>query len=121
MVIIMKYKFEEILHGISKYINDEIYPGMNDWQELLARVAVSRFLENGESLKQTITNNSFIKGFGIIDSEGKFEIDSLAKDIKKEISKKGRMEISIPMFGKLTFKPEDVDILYRTITNTELN
>lgn len=117
----MKYKFEEILYGISKYINDEVYPGMSDWQELLARVAVGRFLDNGEALKETISSNGFIKSFGIIDSEGKFEIDALARDIKKEISKKGKMELSIPMFGKLTFKPEDVDVLYRTITNTDLN
>lgn len=116
----MKYKFEDIIHGISKYINDEIYPGMNDWQELFARVAVGRFLDNETALKETIVNNGFIKTFGIMDTEGMFEIDALMHDIKKEISKKGKMEFHIPMFGKLIFKPEDVDVLYKTITGTEL-
>ena len=117
----MKYKFEDIIHGISKYINDEIYPGMNDWQELFARVAVGRFLDNEKVLKETILNNGFIKTFGIIDSDEMFEIDALMQDIKKEIGKKGKMEFHIPMFGKLTFKPEDVDVLYRTITNADLH
>ena len=117
----MKYKFEDIIHGISKYINDEIYPGMNDWQELFARVAVGRFLDNEKALKEIIINNGFIKTFGIMDSDGMFEIDALMQDIKKEIGKKGKMEFHIPMFGKLIFKPEDVDVLYRTITNTDLH
>ena len=56
-----------------------------------------------------------------MDSDGMFEIDALMQDIKKEIGKKGKMEFHIPMFGKLTFKPEDVDVLYRTITNTDLH
>ena len=102
----MKYRFEDIIRGISKYINDEIYPGMNDWQELFARVAVGRFLDNEKVLKETILNNGFIKTFGIMDSDGMFEIDALMQDIKKEIGKKGKMEF---------------DVLYRTITNTDLH
>ena len=92
----MKYRFEDIIRGISKYINDEIYPGMNDWQELFARVAVGRFLDNEKVLKETILNNGFIKTFGIMDSDGMFEIDALMQDIKKEIGKKGKMEFNIP-------------------------
>ena len=94
---------------------------MNDWQELFARVAVGRFLDNEKALKEIIVNNGFIKTFGVMDSDGMFEIDALMQDIKKEIGKKGKMEFHIPMFGKLTFKPEDVDVLYRTITNTDLH
>lgn len=117
----MRYKFEDIIYGISKYINDEIYPGMNEWQELFARVAVGRFLDNSDALKESILNNGFIKTFGIMDSEGMFEIDALMRDIKKEIAKKGKMEFHIPMFGKLTFKPEDADVFYKTITGAELH
>ena len=74
-------------------------------KKLFARVAVGRFLDNETALKETIVNNGFIKTFGIMDSEGMFEIDALMHDIKKEISKKGKMEFHIPMFGKLIFKP----------------
>ena len=37
----MNYEFEKVINGIAKYINNEIYPGMNQLQEFAARVAVS--------------------------------------------------------------------------------
>lgn len=116
----MKYQFEEIIYGISKYINDEIYPGMSDWQELFARVAVSRLLNDEIKLREMVLNNGFLKTFGVIDADGKFDIDDIAKDIKNEIHKKGKMSFTIPMFGKLTFTPDDVNVLYKTITGQDL-
>jgi hypothetical protein len=44
------------------------------------------------------------------------DVDSLIKDIKKEIERKGSLVVSIPMFGKLTFKPSDANVLYKYIT-----
>ena len=116
----MKYKFEEIIYGISKYINDEIYPGMSDWQEMFARVAVGRILNDEAKLKEIVLNNGFLKTFGVIDADDMFDIDDLAKDIKTEIHKKGKMSFTIPMFGKLTFAPEDVNVLYKIITGQDL-
>lgn len=84
----MKYTFEQVITGISKYINDEIYTGMNDWQEFIARLAVGRIIKNEDAIKDTIANNPFIRTFGIIDGEGMVDVESLAKDIKNELSKK---------------------------------
>ena len=112
----MAYKFERVVDGIVKYIDNEIYPGMNDLQELVARLAVARIVNNEESIKKALENNGVIRTFGIIDGEGMVDIDSLMKDIKKEMERKGSLVVSIPMFGKLTFKPSDVDVLYKYIT-----
>ena len=112
----MAYKFERVVDGIVKYIDNEIYPGMNDLQELVARLAVARIVNNEESIKKALENNGVIRTFGIIDGEGMVDIDSLIKDIKKEMERKGSLVVSIPMFGKLTFKSADVDVLYKYIT-----
>ena len=112
----MLYKFERVMDGIAKYINDEIYVGMNDLQELIARMAVGRIIDNGEQIKAALENNGVIRTLGIIDGEGMVDVDSLMKDIKKEIERKGSLVVSIPMFGKLTFKPSDADVLYKYIT-----
>ena len=61
-------------------------------------------------------NNGFIRTFGIIDSEGNIDVEGLAHDIKREIARKEKITLSIPMFGKMTFRPEDVDDLYKKIT-----
>ena len=112
----MKYKFEKVLDGIADFINEEIYSGMNDWQELLARITIGKALGNNQALKDALVNNGFIRTFGIIDSEGMIEVDTLISDIKNEISKKGKLVVTIPMFGTMTFKPEDADKLKEHIT-----
>ena len=116
----MKYEFEKVIDGMSKYINDEIYVGMNDLQEFTARVIVGRIINNQENVKEMLINNGFMRTFGIIDTEGMVDVDSIANDIKREIARKEKITFNIPMFGRMTFKPTDVDMLYRHITGEEM-
>lgn len=116
----MKHEFEKVMDGIVEYINEELLSRMNDVQEFTARVIIGRVLNNQESLKDTLMDNPFLKTFGIVDSEGMVDVGSLACDIKRELVRREKLTITIPMFGKITFKPSDVDALYRTITNEEL-
>lgn len=108
--------FEKVLDGIAKYIDREVIAvGMNEWQELLARVAVGRIFNNREQLKARLINSGWIRTFGVIDEDGMVDIDGLAEDLKKQIEQKGKISVSIPVFGKLTFKASDVDVLQRMI------
>lgn len=107
--------FERVINGINKYINAEIYSTMNDWQEILARVAVSRMIGNTENLKQSLTSNGFLRTFAILDEAGNVDVEGLAKDIKNQILAKGKMTVTFPLMPSLTFKPEDVDTLMRYI------
>lgn len=116
----MKYEFEKVIDGLSKYINDEIYAGMNDLQEFAARVMVGRIINNQENVKEMLINNGFIRTFGIVDAEGMVDVESLANDIKREIARKEKITFNVPMFGRMTFKPSDVDMLYQNITGEEL-
>ena len=116
----MKYSLEKVIDGIGKYIDSEIYSGMNDLQEIAARVVIGRVMQNKQPIKQALTNNAIIKTFGIIDDEGMVELDGLAKDLKNEIAKKGKITIAIPMFGKLTFHPNDINMIYKNITERDL-
>ncbi|MCM1023748.1 MAG: hypothetical protein NC395_06780 [Prevotella sp.] len=116
----MKVKFEAVLDGTAKFINKEIYPGMNDWQEILARITVGRIFENREAVKSAIVNNGIIRTFGIVDGNGDVDIERLMSDLKTEIQRKEKLEIKVPLFGKLTFYPSDADELYNMITDKKL-
>ncbi|MDE6132837.1 MAG: hypothetical protein K2G04_05630 [Oscillospiraceae bacterium] len=116
----MKVKFEAVIDGAAKFMDKEIYSGMNDWQEVLARVTVGQIFENRAALKESFINNGLIRTFGIIDENGDVEIDRLASSLKTEIQRKEKLTVSIPMFGKMTFHPSDVDSLYEMITGTNL-
>lgn len=116
----MKQHFNKVIDGVMKYIDSEIYAGMNDVQELAARIIVGRFSANRENVKNMLINNGFVRTFAIIDDEGMVELDSLMGDIRRELTKKQKITISIPMFGSMTFTPSDVNLLYKTITGEEL-
>ena len=117
----MKYDFNRVMDGIVKYINDEMFIGMNDWQEMTARILLARVLNNHDAIKNALIDNGLVRTFGIVDSEGMVDVCGLARDIKQEITRKGKMTFTVPMFGKISFVPEDVDKLYNYITGRELN
>ena len=107
-------QYERVVDGIHRYLDREVFKNMNDLQEMLARIAVSRITSNA-GLKEQLISNPFIRTFAIIDSEGDVDVEGLISDIREQIRAKGKLEVSIPLFGKFTFREGDVDILHRTI------
>jgi hypothetical protein len=108
-------EFEKVIRGILKYLDREIYGNMVDWQEMVARIAVSRIIGDEDKLKNTLMNNSFVRTFSIIDTDGRVDVDGLMRDIKRQIEAKGKLEFSLPMLGKFSFVTSDVDTLHRYI------
>lgn len=117
----MNVEFERVMDGILQYLNNELYPRMTQWQDFLARVLVGRFAGNVTATKNMLMNNGFIKTFGLINADGTVDIEALAKDVKRELAKKDKISFDIPIFGKITFRAADVDVLFKTITNKELS
>ena len=107
----MKVKFETVLNGINRYINDEIYKNLNDLQEVLARFAIGRINAGSENIKAFLINNGFAMTFGIIDGDGMVDIDGLLGDLRNEIERKGKIEFTVPMIGKMKFTAADIDQL----------
>ena len=112
----MKVKFESVIDGINRYLDKEIYGNLNDLQEFLARLAVGRINQNSALIKQALMNNGFARTLCLVDSEGMVDLDSLCHDIKKEIDRKGSIQVEIPMIGKLTFRSVDIDVIRDLIT-----
>ena len=113
----MTMKFEKVLDGISKYIDGEIYGMLNDWQEIMARMAVGRLIGNRDVLKQKIMENPLLMSFALIDADGNMEVDRFLEDLKQVIAQKGGLKLTIPLFGNLKFVDTDVDQLRKYITN----
>jgi hypothetical protein len=112
----MSVEFNRVMDGIARYIDKEIMPGMNDLQEIVARIAVGRILGNREAVKRLLSDNPIIKSLVIIDDDGMVDIEKILAELKAGISNKGSIKIEIPWFGKMTFVPEDVDKLHREIS-----
>lgn len=111
----MKVAFEKVIDGINRYIDREIYPGLNDLQEFAARLVVGRINSSSASLKEYLMSNGFIMTFGLIDRDGMVDIDQLMHEVRRELERKGSIQVDIPMMGKLTFKPVDADMICEEI------
>lgn len=107
--------FEKVLDGAVRFINENVIPGMNDWQEIAARIAIGRLYENQQSVLTFLQNNGIVRAFGVINSDGDVDIDRLCTDLKREIQKKKKIQVAITGFGKMSFDASDVDKLYNYI------
>ena len=47
--------------------------------------------------------------------DGNVDVDGLYRDLRTLVQQKGKIEISLPIFGKYTFHETDVDNLYNCI------
>lgn len=101
--------FSSVIAGLAKYLDRHVYSGMSDWQEVLARVSVGRILGNEDVLKQQLLSNGFLKTFCIMDAEGNVDVDRLVDDIKREISRKEKIRVQVPVLGTFVFSASDVD------------
>lgn len=108
--------FDQVLDGLARYLNKNFYANLNDWQEIVARIAVGRIIGNPESLKQSLSANGIVRTFAIMDSDGNVDLEPIMRDLKREIERKGKLTVEIPMFGKISFLPQDIDEIYREIT-----
>jgi hypothetical protein len=107
--------FDRVIDGIVRYLNREILKGMNQWQDMMARIAMSRMLANRKMLREALINTPFLQTIGVIDSRGMVDVEGLVNDLKVQIREKGKLTIALPLFGNFTFVESDVDELYRAI------
>lgn len=111
----MKVKFESVVDGINRYLDNEIYKNLSDLQEFAARLVVGRINQNADSIKQVLMANGFVKTMCIIDSDGMVDIDSILQEVRREVERKGNIQVDVPLIGKITFCPADVDVLREQI------
>lgn len=108
-------QIDRVINGILKYMEQEVYPGLSDWQEILARMAVARVTADRGKLKNTIKSNSFVTALNIVNESGEVDVNGIMADLKSQVAAKGKIEIHIPLFGTFSFCNADIDKLHRMI------
>lgn len=107
-----------LIPGISKFIDENVlahYPATS-MKRILMAGAVSLYLKQNEGIVDTITSNPLFAGLGVVHDNGMINIDAVRDVLKSEVNKAGFMRLSLPMIGDIDFTTEDVDALYRFIT-----
>jgi hypothetical protein len=107
-----------LIPGVSKFIDESVlshYPATS-MKRILMAGAVSLYLKQNEGIVDTITSNPLFSGLGVIHDNGMINIDAVKDVLKTEIDKAGFMRLSLPLIGDIDFTTEDIDCLYRFIT-----
>ena len=73
---------------------------------------IGRVNSSAENIKGMLMSNGFAKTLCLVDSDGMVDVDRLLNDIRREIERKGSIEFTVPMIGKMKFTAVDVDLLY---------
>lgn len=110
----MYVDINRIINGLHKFIDREIYPTMSDWQETIARLAINRIVKNPQRLSEKM--HGFMEVMNFTDENGAVNMDELRNELRELVAQKGKIEISVPMFGKYGIKNEDIDRLYAYIS-----
>jgi hypothetical protein len=105
---------------VSKFIDESVlahYPATS-MKRILMAGAVSLYLKQNEGVVDTITSNPLFTGLGVVYDNGMIDIDTVKDVLKSEVNKAGFMRLSLPMVGDIDFTTEDVDALYKYITES---
>jgi hypothetical protein len=78
------------------------------------------YIKNAEKALNLNSKNVFISALGIVDENGDVDVDTLAEEIKKNISENG-LRIDIDIFGlhlgDMTLRAADIDMMRTYISN----
>lgn len=103
---------KNIEQGIASYLDAELMPQLqnNGLEKVFIGTAASLVIRKAGAIVEGYKDNKLVKMLGIMDEDGNVDIDVLAEEIKKNISKDG-VKIDIPIVGTMTFHKSDVDKL----------
>lgn len=109
------YNYEQVINGLTKYIDTEIVNKVPGWKRWLLGSGIGIMLSNAEEVFNNLKNNEFVKMLNLIDGD-KINVDIMYKELKKQ-AEKGSANIELPMIGSFVLNTQDVDKLYNIIVS----
>lgn len=113
----MLVSVNQVETGLAAYMDKEFaskFPD-NSIEKAIICFATARAIRRYGQKIISLRNSEIDKLIGIFDVDGNVDADSLRDDLKMAIPE-GGVKKELPYIGTVTIKREDVDVLYRYIT-----
>lgn len=106
---------EEMVNGLMRYINKEVIPKMNTSGKWMLGTVVGMAEGKAHDVALTIQGNDLAKALGAVNADGLFNEELIADAMHKAAERYGKLQMSLPLAGTLTFSVDDVEQLRRYI------
>lgn len=110
---------EQIKNGLLRYLDAEVLPALPTSGKWVAGAAIILATSNFDRIYADLMTSPVIAALDI-SHDGLVDVDKLAGALKASAEKYGRMELSIPVIGRLYFSSDDVEKVKHAI-NSEAN
>ena len=108
-------RFEHIAERLSRYVERNVFPTMNNLQRIGVRTFLGMVKAKPDAFKEKIIKDSFLGWFITEDEDGEIDIDPMLDGLKEAVEREGTIVLDTKMFGKMTFHPQDIELLIRTM------
>lgn len=109
-------KFEHVVERLSRYIERNVLPTMSNLQKVGIRTFIGMIKSNPTAYKKKIMDDPLFKWLIIETDGGEIEIEGMINGLREAVNKEGMAILDTKMFGKMTFKPSDIEELRRCLT-----
>lgn len=109
---------EQIQRGAARYIDEEVVKKIPDKDGVAVGFFGSLIVLSIGDLMNNLSGNKTARMLGIIREDGAVHTERLRDAAKMSIRTKGAYALDLPGSIHLTFREEDVDILYRYISES---
>ena len=106
---------QQIVSGIVKYIDTQVMPVVDTKSKWMIGTAITMLAKSPKSHEMV----KQLSLFGI-EHDGMYDIDALAEGVLENAKKYGKMTITFPIIGSMTFNEMDVEMLRKMINEVEL-
>lgn len=107
----MKLTAEQMLNGLVQYADREVLNNLPTTGKWILGTGIGIAMARANEIVIELKDNSIVKAMGIVDEAGMFDEDLIIQHMKESARRYGKMEIQIPLVGKLTFDETDIDSL----------
>lgn len=99
----------QAVDGIRRYIDSDILPHLSGARKFGVALYMELATDGAEEQLRRLVDNPAIKMLGVVDGDS-IDIEKLARAINHQMTD-GRLDIDLPVIGRVTFHPSDVSRL----------
>ena len=106
--------YNQVVNGMTKYIDQEIINKIQGWQRWALGAGAGIMMTKGANMFNALKANPIIKMLDVIDENDMIDVDTIYTELRKQ-AEKGAATFDAPMIGTITLTKDDVDKLYHLI------